>query len=134
MKRSFSAPLPLTIRIRIRQRRRRIGPQIIRNQMLKRTRVTHSRRERFQAPELIQRCHDTRMSILPPIIAALLLNHSLAHLRRDKECWDPHTETREVECHSLPIGGDLGVCDVVSSRDIDGRGNVIAESSMLVEC
>ena len=123
----------LVVRVRIHQRSRRVAPEVVRDEMLKRRRVIHSRRKTIQAPKILQELKDRSMRVFSPIIASLLLDDALANPRRDQEGRDANPETLEVEGDILPVWCGLCIQDIVASGDIDGWGHVVAETAVLVE-
>lgn len=73
------------------------------------------------------------MSIFTAVVLSLLLDDTLLDPWRDQERGDSHTEPRKIERDVLLVRRGLGVCDIIAGGDIDGSGNMIAKSTMLVE-
>lgn len=96
-------------------------------------RPSHSRGQGIQTPELLQEAEDRSVAVLSAVIVSLVLHNTLANPWGDEEGGNADTQTLEVEGDVLSIMGYLGVGEVVTSRYVDWRWNVVGETSVLVK-
>lgn len=110
-----------------------LAPDSIKEEMLKRSRRLHSRRQLLNAPELRQKVQNTSVRVLSTKVLALVLHKTLADPRRDQH--GGHTDSQPIKGKSdvLSVLGFFGVGEVVTCGDAHGRGDVISETAMLVK-
>jgi len=106
---------------------------VARDQILESSGPGHARGENVQIPQLRQEREDGGVGVLARLADGLIHDNTLADPGRDQEGGYPRTETLEVERHRLAVRGVLGVGEVVTRGDVDGGGDVVGETAVLVE-
>lgn len=110
-----------------------LAPNSVQEEMLKRSRRLHSRRQLLHAPKLRQEVQNTSVGILPAKVLALVLNKTLAHPRGYQHGGDTDTQPVKGKSNVLSVLGCLGVGEAVTCGHAHGRGNVVPETAVLVK-
>jgi len=72
---------PLVVRERVGKSSRGVGSQVVGDKMLESRRVSDTRSQSIESPQLLQETKDGSVSVLATVIDALGLNDSLANPR-----------------------------------------------------
>jgi len=101
--------------------------------MLKSSTPRRSRTQCIQIPQVLQEFQDRSVRILSTIVDTLVLNNPLSNPWRDEKSGNTNTKTLEVEGDVLSILCSFGVENIVARGNVDGRGNMVSKSAVLVE-
>lgn len=73
------------------------------------------------------------MRILALSMSRFILHNSLLNPRRNQKRGDANTQTPEVEGDGFPIAREFGIGQVIAGRDTHGRGDMVGETTVLIE-
>src|SRR5438034_7228221 len=100
---------------------------------LKRRRVCDTRSENVQVPQLCEKGQDGRVRVCAFMALCLGFNNAFAHPWRDQKCGDSNSQSCEIECNGFAVWCVLSMIQIISSWNLNWRGNVITETAMLVK-